>query len=879
MAISNGTKLGPYEIIAAVGAGGMGEVYRARDTRLDRMVAIKVLASHVASSSELRQRLEREARTISSLNHPHICTLYDVGHHDGTDYLVMEYLEGETLADRLIRGPLPLHQVLKVGMEIADALDKAHRRGIVHRDLKPGNVMLTKSGAKLLDFGLAKISTAGMAAPGAGTMLRTTSNPSNPITQAGAVLGTFHYMSPEQWEGKEADARSDVFSFGAVLYEMTTGKKAFAGASAISVASAILEKDPEPIANLQRLAPLALEHVIQRAMAKDPEERWQTVSDVGGELKWIQERGLQAPAPAVVTAAGRYRKRAVWFAALAAFTLILVATLYFGKAPPHVGAVRSSLLPPANVSFLPYNFAISPDGTRLAFVAVGADGENALWMRPLSTATAQPLHGAEGAKFPFWSPDSRRIGFFADGKLKTVDTGTAAVSILGDAPGGHGGSWNGEGVIIFSRDVGSPLFRVSENGGASTPITRIAREGSGQGHRWPVFLPDGKHFVYLVDWSSVADPQQNGLYATSLDGGESKLISSDINGNVGVASNYLLFVRDRSLMAQPFDLKRLEATGPAASVTGPELDKDTGFLQSGFSISQNDMLVFQSAADSPSRLVWYDGGGKEIGQLPEVGSKDTALSPDGRMLAVSSDDEHNGKHFIRVYDFKRGIGTTITTGGSEEFPTWTADGKQIAYVAAEGATYSMNEVASDGSSPPKVLFKGAKMLPNDWSPEGQLVYMNFAKGFPVLAIYSPKEGKSEEFGCCAEAQVSHDGKWITYMGRGGRPQGDIFVAPFPGSRGRIQISNAGGSQPRWSHDGRHIFYMAPDRKLMTVSFDPVNKSAMAPQVLFQTRILAPYYAAFQYDVASDGRFLINSLPANSSPLTLTTGWTARLKHQ
>src|SRR6516162_11907280 len=639
MRLAPGTKLGPYEITAPLGAGGMGEVYRALDTRLERTVAIKILPAHLSSDPGRKQRFEREAKTISGLNHPNICVLYDVGAQDGVDYLVMEFVEGETLAKRLEKGPLPLEQVLKLGGQIADAMDKAHRSGVVHRDLKPGNIMLTPVGAKLLDFGLAK-----PAPPMASLATLTATKNDSPLTEEGTVVGTFQYMSPEQVEGKDLDGRSDIFSLGAVLYEMLTGQRAFPAKSQLSVASAILEKEPEPISKLKPMTPPALDHAIRRCLAKDPEERWQTARDLALELKWIAETGSQTRTAVSSATKRQISQRIAW--GLAA--ICLLATLALAKAlwlrpAASVQSIRASLLPPPNSSFLPFNFAVSPDGRQLAFVALGPDGKTTLWVRALSGSGAQQLNGTEGASSPFWSPDSRQIGFFADRRLKTLDIASSAVQVLCDSYFGWGGTWNREGTIVFGSTLRGPLQSVPASGGPATPVTKKMRQGSVQTDRWPFFLPDGKHFLYFADWSSSADPQGNGIYVGSIDAGPSKLISSELKGNVVFASGHLLYVHGRILMAQPFDEDRFESIGAARPLTGEELEARTSFLMFGFSASQNGVLVFQSVADSASRLVWYDQNGKELGQLPQVGYKDPDLSPDGRFLAVSSDDEHNGK--------------------------------------------------------------------------------------------------------------------------------------------------------------------------------------------------------------------------------------------
>jgi hypothetical protein len=573
-------RLGPYEILAPLGAGGMGEVYRARDVRLERTVAIKILPGQFSCDPLHKQRFEREAKTISNLNHPHICVLHDIGHQDGIDYLVMECVEGETLAKRLEKGPLPQEQVLKLGAQIADALDKAHRSGVVHRDLKPGNIMLTASGAKLLDFGLAK-----PAAPLASLATLTATKLESPVTEKGTIVGTFQYMSPEQVEGKELDGRSDIFSLGAVLYEMVTGKKAFEGKSQLSVASAILENEPTPVTTLKPMTPPVVDHVIRRCLAKDPEDRWQTARDLALEMKWIAEVGPQLDAAASSSNRRQVLQAIAWgVAATCLLALIGLVATFFRRPTAQIQPMRASLLPPLNSSFLPYNFAVSPDGHQLAFVALGPDGKTALWVRALSASGAQQLNGTEGASFPFWSSDSRQIGFFADARLKTVDVSSDAVQVLCDSFFAWGGTWNRDGTIVFGPSLRGPLYRVSASGGTPAPVTRIMRRGSIQTDRWPFFLPGGRRFLSFADWTSPTDPQGNGIYVGSLDAGEGKLVSSELKGNVLFASGHLLYVRGGTLMAQPFDPDRLETTGSAVPITEPELEPRTSLLIFGYSV-------------------------------------------------------------------------------------------------------------------------------------------------------------------------------------------------------------------------------------------------------------------------------------------------------
>jgi Tol biopolymer transport system component/predicted Ser/Thr protein kinase len=868
MALKTGEKLGPYEVVSPLGAGGMGEVYRAKDTRLGRDVAIKVLPAHFSRDPLRRQRFEREAKAISGLNHPNICVLHDVGHQDGVDYLVMEYIEGETLAKRLERGPLAAEQVQKIGREIAEALARAHGAGIIHRDIKPGNIMLTKSGAKLLDFGLARPA----ADAGSAATVSIAAAPESSVTQQGTVVGTIRYMSPEQLEGKELDGRSDIFSLGAVLYEALTGEKAFGGKSQLSVASAILEKEPAPILELKPLTPAGLDHVIRRCLAKDREERWQTARDLAEELKWIGESGTSAQGVLRRDVRRSLREPLAWvLAAALGLAVLLLAAGVGRKGVAEQQPIRAALLPPPGGSFLPYNFAISPDGSKLAFVALGADGKTALWLRGLSSGSAQQLTGTEGASYPFWSPDSKQVGFFGGGRLKAADLATSSVRNICESTQGFGGTWNSEGIIVFAPGITGPLYRVDASGGKPQAVTK-STEGSAETHHWPYFLPDGKHFLYYVNWS----PQQNGVYVGALGESGAKLLLQDVGGNMQYAAGYLLYVRDRTLVAQRFDTQKLEIIGTALPLTQEELDKFFDFWNSSYSVSQDGKLVFASSADAPSRLVWYDKTGKEQGQFPDVGNSGPQFSRDGKMLAVYADADHNGKHFIRVYDLQRGVSSRITETGNESTPVWSPDGKWLAYRDA-GLNISVAPV--DGSVAPRVLLKGVNDIPCDWSRDGHLVYMKLGAGpYPSVEVFSQADQKVMTLANSgAEPQFSPDGKWIAYIGV---PTRQVMVQRFPESAAHLQISNmAGSAQPRWSADGRKVYFMQPDRKIMMVSFDPEKGTATSPEVFAQTRVKVTTFGWFQYAVAPDGRLLVDSLPANNSPLTLIVNWERELGKQ
>ncbi|HET8824245.1 MAG TPA: protein kinase, partial [Terriglobales bacterium] len=685
MALTAGTKLGPYEIQSPLGNGGMGEVYRAKDTRLDRTVAVKILAAHLSSSPELKQRLEREARAISALNHPHICQLYDIGSQNGTDFLVMEFLEGETLADRLRRGAMPLADVYKVGAAIAEALEVAHRQGIIHRDLKPGNIMLTKSGAKLMDFGLAKPLAGSMAsaagAPPSFTAVATMSGPSplSPLTTAGTIVGTIQYMSPEQIEGKEADARSDIFALGAVLYEMAAGKRPFEGKSQISLASAILEKDPDPITTLTPQAPRPFEYVLTTCLQKNPEDRFQSARDVRLQLQWIAaEKPLQTTVSAPSVRRER-RELGLWAAIglLAAALVAVGAFLFLHRAQPRV--LRTSINAPEKHTInLMGDYGappvLSPDGKMIAFSATDNEGKSTLWIRPLNSMEARSLPDTEGAIFPFWSPDGRSVGFFSASKLRTIEITSSSSQVIADAPFGRGGAWAPDGDIIFSANTQSPLRRVSAGGGAVAEITTVDHNQF-TSHRWPFILPDGKHFLYLAIHHDPSKVVNDAIYFASLDGKENRPLFH-CQTNAIYAGGYILFGRDDQLLAQRFDPRHGNVTGtPQVVARGIANDVSTWHMDA--SASEDGLLVFGSGGSADWQLVWADRASSQItpiaDKLPNL--QDARVSPQGDRVALQID---NAQSDIWTLDLARGVRTRLTFGPVQNaYPVWSPDGKWI----------------------------------------------------------------------------------------------------------------------------------------------------------------------------------------------------------
>ena len=889
MPLATGTRLGPHEILAPLGAGGMGEVYRARDTRLDRMVALKVLPGHLSANEELRQRFDREARTISQLSHPHICALYDVGHQDGIDYLVMEYLEGETLTDRLSKGTLPTEQVLRYGIQIADALDKAHRQGIVHRDLKPGNVMITRSGVKLLDFGLAKLQTVAPGGVFSGASVLAT-QVDRSLTAQGTILGTFQYMAPEQLEGRDADGRSDIFAFGAVLYEMATGKKAFEGKSQASLIAAILERTPPPISSVQPMTPPALDRVVKTCLEKDPEDRWQTAHDVMLELKWIAEAGSQAGVPAPVVARRKGRERLAWIVAavFAAAALALgVRELLRPRLAPAV--VRSTILPPEKTTFRFVGteagpVVLSPDGRQLVFVAHGQSEKSQIWIRPLDSAVARPLPATERAMYPFWSPDSRFVGFFADGKLKKIEvTGGPPLSIC-DAPDARGGSWNREGVIVFAPHFREPLYRVSANGGKPVPVTTFDAARRETTHRWPSFLADGRRFLFFSGSHSVgAVSELDAVFVGSLDGEKPKLLVN-ARSNALYASGHLLFVRQKTLLAQPFDPRRLELSGEPFPIA-EKVQDDPGFFNAIFSVSDDGTLAYQESGGSAGQteLAWFDRSGRKVDVLGEPADYwDPRIAPGGRRVTFGIGDPGD----IWVYDPARGLRTRLTFDAADDYgPLWSPDGSRVAFSSQRSGSGDLYAKVASGTGADQLLITSKVFkVANDWSPHG-LAYVTFA-GSPGskadLWLLSVADGKSSpllqtEFDEGA-ARFSPDGRWIAYSSNESG-QFEVYVQPFPLQSGKWQLSTAGGVHPIWRLDGREIFYLSPDGKIMSVevSAGAVFESGV-PRALFP--VFLKNAPGPQYDVSADGqRFLLNVRVGEESspPVTLVQNWTALLK--
>jgi Tol biopolymer transport system component/predicted Ser/Thr protein kinase len=884
MPLAANTRLGPYEIVAPLGAGGMGDVFRAKDTRLGRTVAIKICRGRFT------ERFEREARAISSLNHPHICALYDIGRENSTDFLVMEYLEGESLEARLRKGPLPIEEALEIAIQIASALDAAHRRGMVHRDLKPGNVMLTRSGAKLLDFGLAKMKeTIELSATDS------TLSAQRPITAEGTILGTLQYMAPEQLEGKEADARSDIFSFGTMLHESITGRKVFSGSSQASLIAAVMSANPPPISTIQPMASPALDRVVRRCLEKSPDDRWQSASDLLSELKWIAETGSQAGIPAPVAAKLRNRERMAWSAAAVAAVLLVAAAAWIAihlrnePAPPAMAHFQIPV--PEKLGFFSYEIpAVSPDGQSIAFTATASSAvaPDRLFVRPLNglTTTEIPVPGIDPQN-PFWSPDGRQIAFLFGGLYKVDVSGGPPVTICGDCKAGGGGTWNRDGVIIFSSRASmtaNVLSRISAAGGEAKPLRPLAQGESFQ--LWPQFLPDGKHYLYLSIGNA---PDQQGIYAASLDSNDRKFLVAT-NTNAAYVQGQLLFTRGDVLMAQPFDIGGLKLSGEPRSVADHIIEMQTfvpgrALPSATFAASPNGVIVWRQATNtSQSSLQWFDRSGKKLATIGEPADYSyLRLSPDDSKLAVCISDPTTKKRNIWILDLRRGTSTRLTIDPANDvYPVWSPDGTRIAFTSDRTGQHNIYWKLADGSQTEQLLFGGKDSQENveDWSRDGKYLVYNTGGGqgpahIHVLPLADRKPVPFVDISFTThDSQISPNGRWIAYMSwEVGYPQ--VFVETFdldPSKpRGKWQVSTAGGAVPRWRRDGKELYYhFGTQYFAVDVKTDGPSFQAGVPKPLFEVGLTG---SANAYAVASDGqRFLIPEVIDSVRPIEVLVNW-------
>ena len=886
MPVAPGTRFGPYEILGPLGAGGMGEVYRARDTRLDRIVAFKILPPDLAAQPTHRERFRRETRAISSLSHPHICTSYDVGEQDDVAFLVMEYLEGETLAARLLRGPLPRDEVLQRATEIAAALDHAHRLGIVHRDLKPSNVMLTATGAKLLDFGLAKVHPVRFP-----VSVETATLPGGASTVEGTIIGTVQYMAPEQLEGKDADARTDVFAFGALVYEMATGRRVFSGESQASLIAAILRAEAPRISDLDPLTPASLDHVVARCLAKNPDDRWQTTRDLMLELRAIADRRDDRPS-AVRSSRRSSRERVAWAIAIAATVVAaVVGSLYVQSRRPQPSTADSDAVAfrseiPAPAGTIVGAFALSPDG-RLVFV--GRNGQTTrLWVRALDSVTASPLKNTDGADFPFWSPDGRSIGFFADGKLKRIEVAGGPAQPLADAPNGRGGTWNRDGVIVFSPNS-LTLSRVSATGGPAEEITTLDTSRGEASHRWPVFLPDGQRFLYLAQGSV---EERRGLFVASLDKTLRKFLIRTEDSGLYAAPGYLLFLRDSTLMAQRFRIEDLSFEGNPIELAAPV--GVNGLERAQFDVSSSTLVYRRGTFLGRSELVWFNRRGQRIGQIASTDDfRAVRISPDGRAVAFAVEDKRVGTPDVWIHDVATNSEKRFTFDPStDRDPVWSPDGSRLAVRSQRHERFNIYVRAVNGVGGEQLVYDSKENANiHDWSRDGS--FMLFTRVDPkdqndrdiwVLRLDDTREQHPlfeapliQEY-----PRFSRSGRLLSYQTNdSGRNK--VFVVPYPISGDKWEISPDGGFQPIWRADGSELFYIAPDNTIMGVEVRAKETSVEfgTPRRLFQAPlvVLPARQPSWIWDVAPDGqKFALILGIDDDAPVTLVTNWQAGLKN-
>jgi hypothetical protein len=868
----------------------MGEVYRARDVRLDRIVAVKVMPSHLANDPALKERFEREAKAISQLNHPHICTLHDIGSDQGTDFLVMEYLEGETLAERLTRGALPVEAALKIGTQVAEALDRAHAAGFVHRDLKPSNIFLVRSAStsaapimKLLDFGLAKSVTS--------LVVPNTAQPTlaQALTGQGTILGTLQYMAPEQLEGRDVDARADVFAFGAVLYEILTGKRPFEGRSQASVIASVLSTEPPPVSSLQPVTPPALDHLIARALAKDPTDRWASMHDVLLQLRWIATQ----PAAAAIapTPPSPSRERFGWMGAVAVLVTALAVVALWPRTPPAVASRLSfEIPPPPDATFLASGFGtvymtptLSHDGDSVILPAIGGDGVRRLWHRRLDALEPQLLAGTENGFLPFWSPDDRSIGFFAEGKLLRLDLPGGTPRALADAPSGLGASWSRDGVIVFAPGVDVPLQRIPATGGVPSPATTFPAAVEHVWHRFPDFLPDGRHFLFL---ERAANAETSAILVGSLDTKDVAPVMPSLLGAAFVPPRWIAYPGQAigsggtlvaPLLLREFDPVTHAVSGEPITLTESVVVSDAG--SGAYSFSDQGVFAYRSPPTSRSEsLIWYSRNGAVESTIGEAGDYTVPrLSPDGRRLVFAT----GGSIWLR--DLVRGTTSRLTSGPADCCAIWSPDGSKIGF--RRGVQDLAFVSASGTGAVTVVLANGAANTPTQWTPDGQgIIFQTMGRNridsglVPLTEPRTPKLLQQSAFSE-EQAQVSPDGRWIAFTSdESGRPE--IYVQDYPALKEKFPVSSVGGADPQWRRDGAELFFIAADHKLMAVSIKrgPTFEPGI-PTPLFQTRVTGLTDVRTHYQVTADGqRFLVNTISPGDrgAPIHVVANWQTSL---
>src|SRR5262245_40395369 len=893
MTLATGAGLSHYEILSPLGAGGMGEVWRARDTRLDREVAVKVLPASFAQDADRLRRFKQEALATSALNHPNILTVYDIGDHEGTPFIVAELLEGEELREQLNEGALPVREALDYAKQITQGLAAAHEKGIIHRDLKPENLFITQDGrVKILDFGLAKLKPqqAGAADSQAPTQKK--------ITDPGTVMGTVGYMSPEQVRGQGADHRADIFSFGVILYEMLSGKRTFGGESAIEVMNAILKEEPPELGETNAKISPALDKVVRRCLEKKPERRFQTASDLGFALEALSTSSGSRPETAMALPV-RKRERLAWLVAGVAMLLGMLgfATAYFTRRPvPDARVMKFSILPPEKSSF--GQIAVSPDGRYLAFTAA-TGGKLQLWAQAFDSTEARALAGTQGAKLPFWSPDSRFIGFFADDKLKKIEVTGGPLQTLCDVAVPLGGAWNRAGVIIFGQ-AQPGLLRVSAMGGEVTPVTTIDRSRKELAHVSPTFLPDGHHFLYTIHSGR---KETRGAYLGSLDGTLKRHLLDDftpvkymasVPGDTAGGAGWLLFGREGALLARPFDTNQLDFTGEQFSISDKIGNDPLHINYSTFSVSDNGVLVFDPSLMRQRRQYrWLDRRGQTINELEvTTGLGRICLSPDEKSFIADRTDPLTGTYDLWLCDVSGRADRRFTIDpANDSSPVWEHSGRRIVWSSNRDGVPNLYQMAASGAGvETRLLESNHPILPTDWSHDGRfIIYYQIDPKTKWDVWFLPMTGSSQgkPFPVInsdareTAGTLSPDGRWLAYASDVSSGRYEVWVQRFPEGDSKRQVSNGGGNSPRWRQDGKELFYYSGDGKLMAVQVRTGESFKMdAPVSLFDFRagtILAHFTP---YAVTRDGqRFLINAVVDTepNAPLTVVVNWPAEIK--
>jgi Tol biopolymer transport system component len=870
MRLEPGVRVGPYAIVAPLGRGGMGEVYRARDERLGRDVALKMLAPDLATDPEALARFEREARVVAAMNHQHIAALYDIGRHGDLDYLVMELVEGETLAERLKRGPVPLADALRHAVQIADALDRAHGAGVIHRDLKPGNIVLSRGGVKLLDFGLAKPRHVVAAhQPTAATR-------SEPITGHGMLLGTLQYMAPEQLEGHEADVRSDIWAFGCVLYEMISGRHAFDGSSQATLIAAILAAAPPPLQTLVPLTPPAVDRCVRMCLERDAEQRWQSARDLRHELAWIAQApstaGLPADAPP-----GAVRWLPWTAAAIGLLATAWLGTAQLRRSPGTMPEIEVAI-PAMNDLAQPATTALSPDGNTLAYaVTPGAPLEPGLWLRRLESADPVRLPDTDGARYPFWSPNGAELGYFARGYLWTVPRDGGQPRQVCPALLGVGGTWNADGTIVFTGAFFSGLSRVDAASGTVGPLTVLDAARHETAHAWPLFLPDGRHVLFTSRTTPVAS---NRIEMASLDDGRRQVVT-EADALAGYADPWLLFVRKGVLYAQAFDVERGRLSGEPRPVVRTVSFREP-WVTAGASVS-GDRLAFVSKRPMQTLARWFDGNGRELGvAFRDEDVRELRVAPDGRHVAVAKATQEDGADDVWILDVTRGGRTRLTaTRADEDLGAWTPDSAQLLYASDLPGAYAVEEQPIDGLSPSRVVARDSSRdwTPDDISRDGKwMVGSTASQTAPgdlwLVPLADPAHRRPWLATSSSEtrARFSPDGRWLAFQSdQSGELE--IYARPVNGALA-VQISGAGGTMPHWAPDGRTLYYTAGAGSLYAVRVE-VRGNGMVPS---PPRLLTAVPGLLDFDVASDGRLLVASrVGGDDSELRVLVGWRERIE--